>query len=447
VSDGLLAHGPARILTEALQQLHKRAGKPAVEDLCSQARLSEEAAQAALDGREIPDWAVVDTLVRALKGNVKGFRGLFSITQEYIRLNASGGQTKKGPDSSCEVYIHPAWKNVGLETQITTPGWVACDTCTSPDHDNEEAWKPGDVTCTTCKDTGTTFGACKRLVQFTKDALRADKRLHVPGMGETTGPDATPGDLYIRVILSKTATQPVIKPGNESSGERDFWDIGGPPGQNLAHFEQVSWRHATWGGTLRVSFEEKVRCATCSGVGILSDALCEECDGDGIKMGWRAVDVSIPKGVSTGNWLPIPGQGRPGARDGQPGDLHIIVNVASPRGEKARKGADRARDAWRGVEPKLRSTAHWLWDHRHEVVTATSALIGFAARMKSRSNAKGGPASTTSQRTTTTPQPPPKPSTTHTTPKPRHVPGWYSDPHHPGLRRWWNGNAWTHHTK
>lgn len=444
MDDGLFAHGPARILAEALRQLHKKAGQPPLEDLCPKVRLSEAVTQAALDGRSVPDWSVVDKFVRALRGNVQGFRGLFSITQEYLRLNGSGGQPKKGPDRSCEVHIHPAWMHVGLEVQITTPGWVACDTCTSPGYDNEEAWKPGNVACTACTDTGTTFGARKRLVRFTKDALSADKRLRVPGMGETTAPDSAPGDLYIRVILSKTATSPVMRPSDEPGGERDFWGISDPPGQDLAHYEPVSWRRATRGGTLRVSFEEKTRCTTCSGVGIHNDVLCSECDGDGLTMGHRTVDVSIPKGVSTGHWLSITGQGRPGLRNGQPGDLHVIVNVASPRGEKARNSA---RDAWRDAKPKVRTAAHWLLEHRQEVATATTVLIGLIRRRRSRPNMKSGPTSTTSHRTTTAPQTPPKPSTPRTTPASRHVPGWYSDPHRHAHLRWWNGTNWTQDTK
>jgi DnaJ-class molecular chaperone len=395
MSDGPVSHGPARILAEALRQLHKRAGKPSLEDICLKVRLNEADTQAALDGKIVPDWSVVDTLVRTLKGNIKGFRGLFGIVQEHMRLTGSGDQPNAGPDNSCEVHIHPAWIETGLEVEIAAPGWIACDSCASPGYDNEDAWTPGNVACAACTDTGATRGTRKHLVHLAKETLTAEGCLRVPGMGESSGPGLTPGDLHIQVKLSTTATSPIVRPSGESGCERDLWGIGGPPGQDLAHYEPVSWLRATRGGTLRVGFEEKTRCTTCSGVGILNDLLCPWCDGDGLTMGHRQVNVPIPKRVYTIHWLTVPGQGRPGPRGGQPGDLRIILNAVAPRAEKVRNGAEKARDkaqeTWREAAPKIKSTASWLWKNKGQIAAAVYTVAEIAAQAKSRSSTKSSP--------------------------------------------------------
>jgi len=445
MGDVLFTHGPARILADALRQLHRKAGKPSLEDICLKVSRNEADVQAALDGKSVPHWSDVNTLVRILKGNVRGFRGLFGITQEHIQRTGSGEQSKAGPDSSCEVHIHPAWIEAGVDVQIVAPGWIACDSCTSPGYDNEKSWTPGDVACTACTDTGTTRGARTHLVHLAKDTLTADRRLRVPGMGKSPDPGSTPGDLHIHVKMNNTAKSPVIKPSGESGGERDLWGITGPPGQDLAHVEPISWLRVTRGGTLRVDFEEKTRCVACSGVGLRGDVLCGECDGGGLAMGTRKIDVPIPRRVDAVHWLTVPGQGRPGPRGGQPGDLNIILlNPGSPRGEQMRRGAKRARDgardAWREAKPKVQSTARWLWEHRQQVAAAATLLAGLA---KSRSNRKSGPPPTTGRNPTT--------GTSPTAGTPRKVwsysdhirpPGRYPDPHRPGQFRWWDGTRW-----
>lgn len=66
-------------------------------------------------------------------------------------------------------------------------------------------------------------------------------------------------------------------------------------------------------------------CRTCNGEGQIISSPCPKCGGDGRSSGSRNVEVKIPGGVSTGNYLTLSGQGDAGPRGGPPGDLIIVI--------------------------------------------------------------------------------------------------------------------------
>jgi molecular chaperone DnaJ len=63
--------------------------------------------------------------------------------------------------------------------------------------------------------------------------------------------------------------------------------------------------------------------------------LCDECRGDGRVRREKTVDIEIPPGVSSNNYLTLRGEGQAGPRAGPAGDLIVVLEVADdPRFER-----------------------------------------------------------------------------------------------------------------
>lgn len=66
-------------------------------------------------------------------------------------------------------------------------------------------------------------------------------------------------------------------------------------------------------------------CRQCGGEGRIISDPCPKCNGDGRVKKEKTISVSIPAGVSTGNYIPLAGEGNAG-RNGTPaGDLIVVV--------------------------------------------------------------------------------------------------------------------------
>jgi molecular chaperone DnaJ len=68
-------------------------------------------------------------------------------------------------------------------------------------------------------------------------------------------------------------------------------------------------------------------CPTCGGEGTIIRDPCEVCRGEGRVRGERSVNVDIPAGVSTNNYLTLRGQGAAGPRNGPNGDLLVMLDI------------------------------------------------------------------------------------------------------------------------
>jgi molecular chaperone DnaJ len=66
-------------------------------------------------------------------------------------------------------------------------------------------------------------------------------------------------------------------------------------------------------------------CPTCGGEGSVVKDPCPSCKGDGRVKGNKSIEVQIPAGVATGNYITLEGQGDSGPRGGVPGDLIIVI--------------------------------------------------------------------------------------------------------------------------
>ena len=66
-------------------------------------------------------------------------------------------------------------------------------------------------------------------------------------------------------------------------------------------------------------------CNACNGEGRVIKNKCAHCSGEGRQKKESTLKVNIPAGVSTGNYIPLRGEGDAGIRGGGTGDLIIII--------------------------------------------------------------------------------------------------------------------------
>lgn len=70
-------------------------------------------------------------------------------------------------------------------------------------------------------------------------------------------------------------------------------------------------------------------CGSCGGAGRVIESPCAACGGDGSVRRNDEVRVRIPAGIADGARIRARGRGGAGPRGGQPGDLFVVVRVAS----------------------------------------------------------------------------------------------------------------------
>ena len=68
-------------------------------------------------------------------------------------------------------------------------------------------------------------------------------------------------------------------------------------------------------------------CSTCKGAGESIKNPCSKCRGAGKVIDSTKVSINIPRGVATGNRIPLSGFGNAGENGGQDGDLYIVISV------------------------------------------------------------------------------------------------------------------------
>lgn len=66
-------------------------------------------------------------------------------------------------------------------------------------------------------------------------------------------------------------------------------------------------------------------CPQCHGEGTIIKDKCQYCYGEGREKTEAELKVKIPPGVSTGNYIPLHGQGNAGVRGGDAGNLHVVI--------------------------------------------------------------------------------------------------------------------------
>ena len=76
-------------------------------------------------------------------------------------------------------------------------------------------------------------------------------------------------------------------------------------------------------------------CPACKGEGQMIETPCRKCRGEGRIRAEKSIKVSVPAGVSTGQYMTLRAVGNAGARNGERGDVHVVFEVADdPRFER-----------------------------------------------------------------------------------------------------------------
>ncbi|MBN2676265.1 MAG: molecular chaperone DnaJ [Alphaproteobacteria bacterium] len=86
-------------------------------------------------------------------------------------------------------------------------------------------------------------------------------------------------------------------------------------------------------------FISEHRCPSCHGSGKSVENPCSSCGGQGIKEGYRELEVDIPKGIETGMRIRLKGEGNAVGFGGESGDLFVEVH-AEPHKVFEREGPD-----------------------------------------------------------------------------------------------------------
>ena len=99
--------------------------------------------------------------------------------------------------------------------------------------------------------------------------------------------------------------------------------------------------HGVLQAVQRTPFGQVVRqvaCDKCGGDGRIPQTPCEVCDGRGLVVGHRKLEVEVPAGIADGQRIRLGGRGHAGDHGGPNGDLYVVVQV--DLGERFLRDAD-----------------------------------------------------------------------------------------------------------
>lgn len=68
-------------------------------------------------------------------------------------------------------------------------------------------------------------------------------------------------------------------------------------------------------------------CPTCRGEGVTIQSPCKSCRGEGRQRGEHTIEIKVPAGVSTGQYMHLRGVGNAGVRGGPRGDVIVVFEV------------------------------------------------------------------------------------------------------------------------
>jgi molecular chaperone DnaJ len=149
--------------------------------------------------------------------------------------------------------------------------------------------------------------------------------------GNQTGPQ--PGsDMRINISLTleevatgvtRTVNVKLLNPCDHCSG------TGAEPGTNVTTCptckgagEVRRAQQSFFGPVVSVSI-----CPNCHGEGKVVSMPCKKCRGEGRVRGEETIDIKIPAGVATGQYMTLRGVGNIGARGGGRGDIVVVFEV------------------------------------------------------------------------------------------------------------------------
>ncbi len=138
------------------------------------------------------------------------------------------------------------------------------------------------------------------------------------------------GDLQIRLRLKleeiatgvtkkiKVKKYIVCTTCNGSGSSRDSQPIQCPVCHGSGEMRQIT--QSLFGQMVNIT-----TCNRCNGQGSIISSPCRSCQGDGRVMGEKNIEINIPAGVASGNYIPLKGEGNTGRRQGPAGDLIVYI--------------------------------------------------------------------------------------------------------------------------
>lgn len=102
---------------------------------------------------------------------------------------------------------------------------------------------------------------------------------------------------------------------------------------------ELSLRDAYAGGKRTLNLQTHATCPRCHGTGNDKGKLCAQCQGAGVVITTKSLEVTIPAGVRDGQRIRLAGQGEPSPGGGPSGDLYLVVHI-TPDPAFTRKGDD-----------------------------------------------------------------------------------------------------------
>src|SRR3990170_1599947 len=103
---------------------------------------------------------------------------------------------------------------------------------------------------------------------------------------------------------------------------------GPSKGEDLQIKLRLSLEEIATGVEKTIKLKRQVRCSACEGTGAergTSKRTCPICGGEGRVRGESTINVKVPAGVNTGNYIPLRGAGNYGKRGGPAGDVLVFI--------------------------------------------------------------------------------------------------------------------------
>lgn len=110
-------------------------------------------------------------------------------------------------------------------------------------------------------------------------------------------------------------------------------------GSDIQQPVEITLEEAYHGTTRTLELMTQEPCPTCGGTGDIAGATCHTCQGLGVILKPRRLEVKLPAGVATGSKVRMAREGQAGAGGGAKGDLLLVVSVR-PHPRFERRGDD-----------------------------------------------------------------------------------------------------------
>ena len=110
-------------------------------------------------------------------------------------------------------------------------------------------------------------------------------------------------------------------------------------GADIEQRTEITLEEAYNGTSRTLQMQSEEGCSVCRGTGRISNAICATCQGMGVVIKPRRLEVKIPAGAVDGSKIRVAGEGQLGAGSGRKGDLYLIVSIR-PHDRLERKGND-----------------------------------------------------------------------------------------------------------